>query len=91
MQRLEESQELIDAVLLDLSMPGMSGREVLRTVKRRWPTVPVVLCSGYLSDELPTLDGPDAVVPKPYSMKKLVTTMSDVTTSESDQSPIRPR
>ena len=80
-QRLVESTDGIDAVLLDLSMPGMPGAEVLQRVKQQWPNLPVVLCSGYLSDETPRIDGPDAIIPKPYSFRKLITTIADVTSS----------
>ncbi len=36
-----------DLVLTDLKMPGISGIEVLRRVRERWPGVEVVLVTGY--------------------------------------------
>ena len=36
-----------DVVLLDLRMPGAGGLEVLRTIKRRWPSSEVVVITGY--------------------------------------------
>lgn len=42
-----------DAVFLDVSMPGMSGVEVLRRIRETDPGLPVVLVTGHAdSDEL---------------------------------------
>lgn len=38
--------QAIDLVLTDLLMPGLSGTELAREIKRRKPDVPVVLLSG---------------------------------------------
>ena len=42
----------IDLVVSDYNMPEHSGLEVAREVQRLQPGLPVVLASGYLSDEL---------------------------------------
>jgi DNA-binding response OmpR family regulator len=36
-----------DIVVLDILMPGMSGTEVLRRIKRQFPDLPVILLSGH--------------------------------------------
>src|SRR6266550_2624694 len=38
--------ETYDAVLTDLSMPGLSGREILRYIQEKHPTTPVIVISG---------------------------------------------
>ena len=50
-------QHEIATILLDLTMPGMGGAEVLAAVRETHPTLPVVVASGYDRDDaLPTID-----------------------------------
>ncbi|MFN3192504.1 MAG: response regulator [Aureliella sp.] len=81
LEYLERCQNTIQVVLLDLTMPGMSGKEVLGHIKHRWPHLPVVVCSGYVVDDfrMSTAGQPDAVVPKPYQMADLIETFERVT------------
>ncbi len=44
-------QELVDVVVLDVKMPGMDGLEVLRHIKKDFPSVDVILLSGHPSVE----------------------------------------
>jgi PAS domain S-box-containing protein len=64
----------VDAVLVDLGMPGMSGAEVVAALRARRPKLPVVLCSGYDRDHR----GPvvaDAYLPKPFELEALANTL----------------
>ena len=36
----------VDLVLSDQLMPGLTGTELARQIKNRWPSVPVILISG---------------------------------------------
>ena len=38
--------ETYDAVLTDLSMPGLSGREILNYIQEKHPATPVIVISG---------------------------------------------
>lgn len=64
----------IDAVVLDLSMPGMDGRTCFLELRRLDPTVPVILASGFSRDgrvqELLDL-GVDEYLQKPYRLNDL--------------------
>src|SRR5262249_9103371 len=42
----------LDLVLIDHVLPGRSGLELLRLSKQRWPWVPVVLITGFGSEDL---------------------------------------
>jgi two-component system, cell cycle sensor histidine kinase and response regulator CckA len=42
----------VAAVLLDLSMPSMSGEDVLRELRRVRSDLPVILCSGYSQEQV---------------------------------------
>jgi PAS domain S-box-containing protein len=72
----------IGAVLLDLTMPRMSGVEALAEIRRMAPDVPIVLTSGYGDAALETSRtgarpalAPDAVLAKPYGSDELLTTL----------------
>lgn len=45
-------RDTVDAVLLDLHMPGMSGLEVLRKIHAMHPDLPVVMITGDTDEEL---------------------------------------
>jgi CheY-like chemotaxis protein len=56
----------IDAVLLDLTMPQLSGEETLSVLRRFAPELPVILTSGYSSDTV-SAQGPHvSFLAKPY-------------------------
>jgi two-component system invasion response regulator UvrY len=42
----------LDVVVLDMSMPGLSGLEVLNELRRRHPRLPVLVLSGHPEGEL---------------------------------------
>jgi two-component system OmpR family response regulator len=57
-----------DVLLLDLAMPGISGAEVLDTLRRRGDRTPVVVISGRLDAQAPA---DVQVVDKPFSLSKI--------------------
>lgn len=44
--------EGFDLVITDFNMPGMSGIEVLRELRRLRPSLPVILTSGFISEDM---------------------------------------
>ncbi|MCA9137993.1 MAG: response regulator [Planctomycetales bacterium] len=72
---LLEKHHSIDIVLLDWSMPGMHGRDVLREIKQSYPGLTTIICTGCVSDvestEYATGMAPDGVLQKPYNHKQI--------------------
>jgi PAS domain S-box-containing protein len=65
----------IDVVLLDLTMPGMTGREVLEELRRLRPDIQVILTTAYSQDSaLSALGDPASwlYLRKPYKFKDLL-------------------
>lgn len=69
----------VDLVLLDIKMPGMDGVEVLRRVKEKWKTLPVILCTAYphYKQEFGTWAS-DAYVVKSSDLKELKAKIKDI-------------
>jgi len=64
----------IDVVLLDLTLPGMSGREVLTELRRVKPNVKVIITSAYSQEQAETALGgqhPWLYIRKPYRLNEL--------------------
>lgn len=67
-----EAGEAVDLVLTDLKMPGLSGWEVVRAVKARWPHVPVAVITGTPEALLRQRGEPiDLVIFKPVTLDAL--------------------
>jgi len=66
-----ESNRAIDLLLLDFAMPGMSGAEVARRVRTRYPRLPILFVTGYADRTL--LSGIDEAqtIGKPFQLHDL--------------------
>lgn len=73
---IEKAQKLRpDLIVLDVSMPVMSGLDAARVLRRIMPAVPLILCSLHTNDVLEqeaSAAGVDAVVSKAQNMQLLV-------------------
>ena len=78
----EKHKDSISLVLLDLTMPRLSGQETLVELRKRYGDVPVIVCSGYLVDlhgfEEETGFRPEAAIQKPYNIKDLAGKVREV-------------
>jgi CheY-like chemotaxis protein len=71
----ERQHQEINLILLDLSMPGLSGVETFRRLYKIDPTVPVLVSSGYTQAEVTSRfpeERPSGFLQKPYSANVLV-------------------
>jgi PAS domain S-box-containing protein len=64
----------IDLVIMDLSMPNVSGQEALRKMSAIQPDCRVILCSGYAPDQVELRQNPAVkyFLAKPYSPAHLI-------------------
>lgn len=69
---VEECGTKLDLVVLDLYMPGMGGIEVLKSIRKHQPDLPVIILTA-LHDEQAACEklGIEAFIRKPYSLKDL--------------------
>ncbi|MDP1580770.1 MAG: CHASE domain-containing protein [Candidatus Didemnitutus sp.] len=66
---------VFDLVLLDLTMPNMSGEESFRVLRRDRPDLKVILMSGYSEQETAQRSlalGAVAFLPKPYEVEHML-------------------
>jgi len=74
-----------DLVILDLSMPGMSGLELARALRDVRSDLPIILTTGFLEpedEETATRIGISEVIGKPYEMGTLTDAITRVCTLE---------
>jgi len=76
-----EFSDEITLVLLDATMPRLSGEQALRAMRRIRPDVRIILTSGYSEEDALArfLDlAPDAFLQKPYSFSALIRSLQAV-------------
>jgi CheY-like chemotaxis protein len=70
-----------DAVVLDLNMPGIDGRSILRQLRILHPTLPVVVFSGHSTEEIEQEmlnQGATACIQKAFSVDQLGSALQEV-------------
>jgi len=71
-------ESIVDIGILDIKMPGMDGLEVLRRIKKGFPSVEVILLTGHPSIESATQGiklGASEYIKKPPDVNELVATI----------------
>jgi PAS domain S-box-containing protein len=77
----KQHQQEIDIVLTDMGLPGMTGIEVLRTLKELNPNVSAIVASGYFEPDVKSkLDkiGVKGFIQKPYSTDEVLRKLREV-------------
>ena len=76
----KEKRSRIDLIILDIVMPGMSGRETFEALSKINPEIKVILSSGYTLDENAQKllkQGCCAFIQKPFTIHELSTKVWD--------------
>jgi DNA-binding response OmpR family regulator len=83
LKRLAEDAAAPDLVLLDWSLPGVSGADLYSAIRDRWPFTEVVVLSGRPRAEL-RLRGPAPalILQKPIGMRPLIQAIRSVLDGE---------
>ena len=77
----DEHGDVIDLLLTDVMMPGMSGRSLAELLLARRPSLRILFMSGYAEDVLASDVGlvpGTAFLPKPFKPKALVAKVREV-------------
>jgi CheY-like chemotaxis protein len=74
-------RESIGCVVLDLTMPGMDGKETFRRFRELSPDLPIIIASGLAVDQITGQLGdmaPSSVIQKPYQVADLSTKIQSI-------------
>jgi DNA-binding response OmpR family regulator len=63
-----------DILMTDISLPGMTGLELIDQVRRAWPGIKVLVVSGSHDHEasIASLEGSIRFLPKPYRTREVL-------------------
>lgn len=70
-----------DLVITDMTMPGMTGKELAHELRRIRPDIPIILCTGFshhLNEEQTQALGMCALLRKPFALRELAETIRAV-------------
>jgi PAS domain S-box-containing protein len=80
---LADSNAQFDAVLLDLTLPGLSGAQLVRRIQRERPGLPIVMMSGYTAEDVAASEtelGTLCFLQKPFTRQTLQTVLATALT-----------
>jgi CheY-like chemotaxis protein len=75
-ERILEGEE-VDAIVVDLRMPGMTGAELVTRARDRHPRVGAIYMSGFAADRsgLPIGEADATILEKPFAREQLLRTV----------------
>jgi len=67
---LENSK--VDLVISDILMPALNGYALVARLRAKWPTMPVILTTGFLPAAKTMMNGSVDFIPKPINADTLI-------------------
>ena len=77
-----ENTDIIDLVVLDLTMPRLGGQEALQRIRKITPDIPVLLSSGYSENRIPSES--EGFIQKPYTLARFKDALRRISRESSD-------
>ena len=71
----------VDSVILDMIMPGISGKQIFRQIHQEYPALPVILASGLSTgDDIQEMKGQGLAgfLHKPFARGELAQLMNEI-------------
>jgi len=81
LDQLTAHRDAIGCVVLDLTMPGMDGKETFKRLREMAPQLPIIIASGLSADQVASQFSTDpvtAVIQKPYQVADLSATIQHI-------------
>jgi two-component system, cell cycle sensor histidine kinase and response regulator CckA len=86
---LENGAAPMELVVVDIVMPGLSGRELARTITQRYPGVRILFTSGFTDDEVVRrglMEAGQPFIQKPWSSAELLQRVREQLDEQVDRS-----
>ncbi len=78
LEKLKESSHSIDAIILDMVMPDMTGIETFEQIKADFPQAKILMASGFIQDDEARRlleHGADGFIKKPFLIQEIYRTI----------------
>ena len=79
---LDGNMTAVDVLITDCRMPGVSGWEIARAYRDRYPGLHVLYVTGFVEDEGGPVTG-GTVLQKPYRGSRLITVLQELVSGSS--------
>lgn len=82
-----ENPDYFDLIITDMGMPGITGLELSRKIKRIRPSIPIILCTGYSSEitsENYIEKGLNGFLTKPFNKQVLLNEIYNVLNAQKE-------
>lgn len=78
---INQNKKNISCIILDLTMPGLSGEETLKKIRKIDKELPVLISSGYMPEDIKDKFSPDEIsgfLKKPFQSAGLIGAVKNV-------------